>query len=424
MANPQNIIPDLTAAFTPQGDAALLPEGMQSQPADLRDAFLKNMKSGSFSGRHRILSTILGTLGGAAIGGIAGGMDSGVGAGRGALLGALMGGVQTPLLERQRKNAVAQSYMTMLPKLVENQKNIEEIRKGRAGGVLLQRAAQGVPLDELTSSLPMDAETLKVATDLYGGGASRPLYERLRTAAPQETGVNLGLSKMGQSNQVGQPSVVSQALSPTEQAMQAGGLEIDPMVSGQQSMAPLQGSASTQGAMPTYQGPIIPESALKNIATLEVPAITTSLSQSLDIPAIQSLANYRGAQTKSILEMLPYEIKALIARANQANASADLQRRTNPNLRSGGGARNQDMGQLNAQIDAAAKILGKDSGATAAQVTAALQFLSDTAGLNRYDVQPEGGASPPNRPWVDVDQIQSDIGQGFSNFGRMFTRRY
>lgn len=410
--NPNERLPivDLTSAFTPPANDPLLPEGMSNAAASLRDAYTQNMQQGSFAGRHKILSTLLGTLGGAALGGIAGGMDSNVGAGRGAVLGALMGGVTTPLLERQRKNDVAQSYLTMLPKLTEQQAKLDEMRTKRSAGEFYSRASEGKQGRELFSGLPMDASTAKdLMGDLYGGMAGRGMYEDLMSTQPQESGVALGLSKMSQSNAVGTPSVgVAQALNPQAQAMQAGGLEVDPNAA---PMAPLQGSAAVQGAMPTYEGPIIPGSTLKDIATLRVPAVTAGLSNSIDIPAMQSLAALRQGQLKQILDLLPAEQRKILAQAMQAEASAKLANRTNPNLR-GGGSSNQDMGPLNAKIKAAGEILSKDSGASPEQVAAALQFLSDTASLGNYETSAQGGSTQGGG--------RADIARGFRDLMRNF----
>lgn len=326
-------VPDLTSAFGVPTNDPLLPSKMNAGLANLQQAFGRTLGEGSFAGKHPILSTLLGTGGGALLGALAGGLDSDVGAGRGALLGALTGGVSTPLLERQRKNQLANTYMTLVPKLAEQQKILDEMRQKRAGGLMTKQMLESQGIDAGFMATP-DGDIIPVSDAMAQIPAG---YLEGTTVAEQAAGL-MGGSGFQQGADIGRDILSKLGQAATLQGMapdaMAPIMEIDPTV--QPSAAnPLRGGATMQAAPEIGSRRLMPvtREAIKDLLGTSTDQQKIGLQEAVDAPMNMSLAELRKMQGKEIGELLPGKKERLSSQAQLDRARASLANRTDPNLR-------------------------------------------------------------------------------------------
>lgn len=392
---------DLTKPLAVPANDPLLPSGINDSLQALQQAVGQSLSKGSFSARHPIGAAILSALGTGVLGGIAGSMDDTVGAGRGAALGALMGGIQAPLMEQQRRNTVTGKYLELAPKLLEYQKNLEEMRKGRAGAEFLAKRGEAMGFDTSymrdakKRALPGLSDALltrefgtQLSSDALGG-----LAEQLKGGLT--TGLGVGNTAIGPMPGTVKPQALPGSMPGTIQPMPMSAsasdikLELDPTVNGSQQ--PLQGGVSEMARpAPGSRGVAgMSEDVLKTI----IPALAANqrwgLTASIDIPDMLARAANNNAQAKEILDKLPYEIKAILAETAQRNAAASLANRTNPNLRSGGGTRNVDIGPARLRMEQLKTIAGNPNTFGQEASRQAQQELLDMAGIEAPTPTPD-----------------------------------
>lgn len=322
----------------------LLPQGTDLALNALRTQASDSLKEGSFSARHPYGSAVLSALAGAALGGIGGGMDSSVGAGKGALLGALMGGVQAPLLERQRKQGVAKSYMDMAPKVLEWQKGLEDMRGARAGGFYAKTLGEnaGFDMSHMPDGPMSDALVQDAIGGVRGSSVAPEMMGLLARALGQGTEMGAGLYGAASNPQGMPPQGGPQGLPPQPVAKDMGGgvmLKQDPSLVPQAMQAgPLQGGVVQQALPPAGSRglPLVSEDVLKAMIAQVGPNQREGLQRGLEAPKTVAEANKYNADAKSTIEKLAAEIAKLQADATESKSRANLYNRTNPNIRSGG----------------------------------------------------------------------------------------
>lgn len=322
---------------------ALLPQGTDLALNALRTQASDSLEKGSFSAKHPFGSAVLSALAGAALGGIGGGMDSSVGAGKGALLGALMGGIQAPLLERQRKQGVAKSYMDMAPKVLEWQKGLEDMRGKRAGGFYAKTLGEnaGFNMSHMPDGPISDTLVQDAIGAVRGSAAAPEMMDVLARALGQGTQMGAGLYNAA-ANPQGMPQGATQGLPSQPVAKDMGGgvmLEQDPSLIPQAMQAgPLQGGVVQQALPPAGSRglPLISEDVLKAVIAQMGPSQREGLQRGLEAPKTVAEANKYNADAKSTIEKLSAEIAKLQADAGESKSRANLYNRTNPNIRSGG----------------------------------------------------------------------------------------
>jgi hypothetical protein len=343
----------------------LLPQGTNDALQALRGQASQSLQGGSFSARHPIGSAVLSALAGAALGGIGGGMDSSVGAGKGALLGALMGGVQAPLLERQRKQGVAKSYMDMAPKVLEWQKGLEDMRGKRAGGFYAKTLGEnaGFDMSHMPDGPMSDALVQDALGGVRGSAVAPEMMGLLARALGQGTEMGGRLYGDAANPQGMPPQSGPQGLPPQPVAKDMGGgvmLEQDPSLVPQAMQAgPMQGGVVQQALPPAGSRglPLVSEDILKAMIAQVGPNQREGLQRGLEAPETVSKVNKNNADARSTIEKLSAEIAKLQADAKESQSRASLYNRTDPNIRSGG-AQNADMGPLNARINALKELAG------------------------------------------------------------------
>lgn len=322
----------------------LLPQGTNDALQALRGQASQSLQGGSFSARHPIGSAVLSALAGAALGGIGGGMDSSVGAGKGALLGALMGGVQAPLLERQRKQGVAKSYMDMAPKVLEWQKGLEDMRGKRAGGFYAKTLGKnaGFNMSHMPDG-PMSDTLVQDAIGAVRGSAAAPeMMDVLARALGQGTQMGARLHNAA-ANPQGMPQGAPQGLPSQPVApLTTQPISTEPYVQdygpNPYEPAPMQAGVVQQALPPAGSRglPLISEDVLKAVIAQMGPSQREGLQRGLEAPKTVAEANKYNADAKSTIEKLSAEIAKLQADAAESKSRANLYNRTNPNIRSGG----------------------------------------------------------------------------------------
>lgn len=416
-SNPQRqlpaYVPDLTAAFGLPNNDPLLPQNMGAGVENLRDAFSGSINSGSFSARHPIVSTLLGTLGGAALGGFAGSLDDDVGAARGAALGAFTGGVTTPILERQRKNRAAQTYMQLVPKIAEQQAQLEEMRQKRAGGLMAKQLgeAQGFDMSFLEANgraLPISDALVSENLDSIFGQNLFDATGQLQQGAGIQSGADIGRSIFGGSgvplpggqnpqtfNTLGNQNPQQSNLLPGQDPS-GPQLELDPSVGRRQQ--PMQAGASRkQKPIPGERGvPRLRSEDVRKALELQNDQMKIGVQEAIDAPSTRALAEFRAAQTQETLQKLPLELQLILQQAELAKQRASLAGRTNPNIRGGANAGLTPEQQL--ELKQMGLFLGASDGKNPVPMSNPVMMrLADQLGISPGELETvvqESGGSP------------------------------